>query len=106
MINWGQKCQNPAYIISGSLVISLGYPTDSGYPRSWKGRRVADKANGASEISQRSLQGKGFCFLRKKGRNVLELSLQAKIQNIYKTQKQKSLQIIRRTHASSIKANQ
>lgn len=105
--NCSQKCQKPAFIVSGSLAISLSYPTDSGYPKSCKSHCTVGKENGASEISHQWLQGKGwFCFLRKKGENVLELSLKAKIQNIYETQKQESLQIISRTDASSIKANQ
>lgn len=105
--NWGQKCQKPAFILSGNLAISLSYPSNSGYPRRCKSHRVADKENGASEISHQWLQGKGwFCFLSKKEGNVLELSVEAKIQNIYKTQKQESLQIISRTDASSIKVNQ
>lgn len=74
--NCGQKYQKAAFIISGSLAISLSYPVNSGYARSCKGHRAADKENAPSEISCQLLQGKGwFCFLRKKRRNVLEPSL-------------------------------
>lgn len=107
MITGTKKSQKAAFITSGSSAISLSYPVNSGYARSCKGHRVADKENAPSEISRQWLQGKGwFCFLRKKRRNVLEPSLEAKIQNIYKTQKQESSQIISKTDASSIKANQ
>lgn len=51
MITVAKNVKKTAFIVSGSLAISLSYPTDSGYPKSCKSHCAVGKENGASEIS-------------------------------------------------------
>lgn len=100
---WHQKCQKAAFIIS------CNFPELS----FWFGlsqelqivvlqiRKMEHLRFLASDYKERV----GFVFLGRKRKMFWKLSLQAKIQNIYKTQEHKSLQITSRTDASSIKAN-
>lgn len=65
--NWGQKCQNSAFIICGSPAISLSYPNDSGHPRAAKvtalqRRKMEHLKFLASDYKERV----GFVFLGRK----------------------------------------
>lgn len=89
---WGQKCWTTAFHISGWLL--------PGYLRSCQGCGAADNWEDCSRVKDHlkllplnARKGLGLLSWEEKG-EMSHNSRQAKIQNVYRTQKQESLQII------------